>query len=107
VKSFCCDLQVDPHQSVECLTRAIDIYTDMGRFSMAAKHHQTIAELFENEGNDLVSLVLRREKVQINNSFIDFLVALDSTSNELSSTTNKQLTSSKEKRQQVRQTNAC
>jgi hypothetical protein len=27
----------------------------MGRFSMAAKHHQTIAEMFENEANDLVS----------------------------------------------------
>lgn len=36
--------------------KAIDIYTDMGRFTMAAKHHQSIAEMFENEANDLVRL---------------------------------------------------
>lgn len=35
--------------------KAIEIYTDMGRFTMAAKHHQTIAEMYENEANDLVS----------------------------------------------------
>jgi alpha-soluble NSF attachment protein len=40
---------------VACLLKAIDIYTDMGRFSIAAKHHQAIAEIFENEANDLVS----------------------------------------------------
>jgi hypothetical protein len=28
----------------------------MGRFTMAAKHHQSIAEMFENEANDLVSM---------------------------------------------------
>lgn len=27
----------------------------MGRFTMAAKHHQNIAEMFENEANDLVN----------------------------------------------------
>jgi len=27
----------------------------MGRFTMAAKHHQSIAEMYENEANDLVS----------------------------------------------------
>lgn len=48
-------LQVDPNEAVNCLLKAIDIYTDMGRFSMAAKHHQSIAEMFENEANDLVS----------------------------------------------------
>lgn len=47
--------QVDPNEAVNCLLKAIDIYTDMGRFSMAAKHHQSIAEMFENEANDLVS----------------------------------------------------
>lgn len=47
--------QVDPNEAVACLLKAIDIYTDMGRFSMAAKHHQTIAEMYENEANDLVS----------------------------------------------------
>jgi hypothetical protein len=38
--------------------KAIDIYTDMGRFTMAAKHHQSIAEMFENEANDLVSRLI-------------------------------------------------
>lgn len=47
--------QVDPNEAVACLLKAIDIYTDMGRFSMAAKHHQSIAEMYEGEANDLVS----------------------------------------------------
>ena len=46
--------QVDPNEAVSCLLKSIDIYTDMGRFTMAAKHHQSIAEMFENEANDLV-----------------------------------------------------
>ena len=29
--------------------QAIDIYTDMGRFTIAAKHHETIAGIFESE----------------------------------------------------------
>lgn len=48
--------KVDPNEAVTCLMKAIEIYTDMGRFTMAAKHHQTIAEMYENEANDLVSL---------------------------------------------------
>lgn len=47
--------KVDPNEAVGCLLKAIDIYTDMGRFTMAAKHHQSIAEMYENEANDLVS----------------------------------------------------
>ncbi len=31
----------------------MDIYTDMGRFTIAAKHHQTIAEIYENDVADL------------------------------------------------------
>lgn len=34
--------------------KAIEIYTEMGRFSIAAKHHQAIAEMYEGEANDLV-----------------------------------------------------
>lgn len=48
-----CYKKNDPNESVACLMKAIDIYTDMGRFTMAAKHHQTIAELYETEVNDL------------------------------------------------------
>lgn len=35
--------------------KSIDIYTDMGRFTMAAKHHQSIAEMYEGEPSTLVS----------------------------------------------------
>lgn len=48
-----CYKKNDPNESVACLLKAIEIYTDMGRFTMAAKHHQTIAELYEIEVNDL------------------------------------------------------
>lgn len=40
-------------EAVACLLKAIEIFTDMGRFTIAAKHHQTIAEIYEA---DLVSL---------------------------------------------------
>ena len=36
-------------ESVNSLLKAIEIYTDMGKFTMAAKHHQTIADTFETE----------------------------------------------------------
>lgn len=50
---------MDPNEAVSCLLKAIDIYTDMGRFTMAAKHHQSIAEMYENEANDLVSIIYK------------------------------------------------
>ncbi len=34
---------------MKALSKAIEIYTDMGRFTMAAKHHQSIAEMYETE----------------------------------------------------------
>lgn len=50
-----CYKKDNTQESVNCLLKAIEIYTDMGRFTMAAKHHQTIAELYEVDGNlDLV-----------------------------------------------------
>lgn len=51
-----CYKKTEPHEAVNCLKQAIAIYTDMGRFTMAAKHHQTIAEMYENEANDLVCM---------------------------------------------------
>jgi len=48
--------------AVNSLVRAIEIYTDMGKFSMAAKHHQTIAEIYENEANDLEKAVEHYEQ---------------------------------------------
>lgn len=50
-----CYKKTDPNEAVNCLLKAIEIYTDMGRFTMAAKHHQSIAEMYESEANDLVS----------------------------------------------------
>jgi alpha-soluble NSF attachment protein len=40
-------------EAANCLIKAVDIYTDMGRFTIAAKHHQTIAEIYESDLNDL------------------------------------------------------
>lgn len=52
-----CYKKTDVPESVNCLLKAIEIYQDMGRFTMAAKHHQTIAELYEGEASDLVSCI--------------------------------------------------
>uniref|UniRef100_A0A9J7ZK95 N-ethylmaleimide-sensitive factor attachment protein, beta b n=1 Tax=Cyprinus carpio carpio TaxID=630221 RepID=A0A9J7ZK95_CYPCA len=49
--------KADPQEAIKCLNAAIDIYTDMGRFTIAAKHHITIAEVYESELVDI-------EKVQ-------------------------------------------
>ena len=38
------------------LLQAIDIYTDMGRFTIAAKHHETIAGIFESEVDVCIQL---------------------------------------------------
>lgn len=49
-------------EGVNCLLKAIEIYTDMGRFTMAAKHHQTIAEMYETEAVDLERAVQHYEQ---------------------------------------------
>lgn len=49
-------------EAVNCLLKAIEIYTDMGRFSIAAKHHQTIAEIYESELADLDRAVQHYEQ---------------------------------------------
>lgn len=35
-------------EAINCLSKAIDVYTDMGRFTIAAKHHQTIGKILKN-----------------------------------------------------------
>lgn len=42
--------------------KAIEIYTDMGRFTMAARHHQSIAEIYEVEAIDLEKAVKHYEQ---------------------------------------------
>lgn len=49
-------------EAVNCLIKAIEIYTEMGRFTMAAKHHQTIAEMYETEAVDLDRAVQHYEQ---------------------------------------------
>ncbi|GIY58318.1 hypothetical protein CEXT_158801 [Caerostris extrusa] len=40
-------------EAIKCITKAIEYYTDMGRFTVAAKHHMTIAEIYETELADI------------------------------------------------------
>jgi len=48
-----CYRKTDPKGATTTLQKAIDIYTEMGRFTIAAKHHQTIAEMCESELADV------------------------------------------------------
>ncbi|CAH1955635.1 unnamed protein product [Acanthoscelides obtectus] len=57
-----CYKKADINEAVKCLLKAIDIYTDMGRFTMAAKHHQTIAEMYETEAVDYEKAVSHYEQ---------------------------------------------
>ncbi|XP_031835469.1 alpha-soluble NSF attachment protein [Nomia melanderi] len=50
------------NEAISCLLKAIEIYTDMGRFTMAAKHHQSIAEMYESEAVDLERAVHHYEQ---------------------------------------------
>lgn len=43
----------DANEAISCFLKAIEIYTDMGRFTIAAKHHVTIAEIYETEAVDI------------------------------------------------------
>jgi len=51
-KAGTCFRKVDTEKAVDCLQKAIELYTDMGRFNMAAKIHTTIAEIYETESPD-------------------------------------------------------
>lgn len=42
-----CYKKCDVSEAVNCLLKAIEIYTDLGRFVLAAKLHQNIAEMLE------------------------------------------------------------
>ncbi|XP_023617477.1 beta-soluble NSF attachment protein isoform X3 [Myotis lucifugus] len=54
--------KADPHEAINCLNAAIDIYTDMGRFTIAAKHHITIAEIYETELVDIEKAIAHYEQ---------------------------------------------
>eukprot|EP00794_Sanderia_malayensis_P019949 gene19949-21903_t len=53
VEAANCFKKSDFDEAVNCLQRAIEIFTDMGRFTMAAKHHNTIAEIYDSNIMDL------------------------------------------------------
>lgn len=57
-----CHKKVQPEEAVRILLEAVDIYTDMGRFNIAAKHHGSVAELYETELADLERAVQHYEK---------------------------------------------
>ncbi|XP_017786060.1 PREDICTED: alpha-soluble NSF attachment protein [Nicrophorus vespilloides] len=57
-----CYKKSDIEEAVNCLLRAIEIYTDMGRFTMAAKHHQSIAEMYESDCVNLERAVQHYEQ---------------------------------------------
>lgn len=42
-----CYKKTDPQEAVSCLMKAVEVYTDMGRFTIAAKHLISIAEIYE------------------------------------------------------------
>ncbi|XDV41306.1 hypothetical protein PO909_010194 [Leuciscus waleckii] len=54
--------KADPHEAIKCLNASIDIYTDMGRFTIAAKHHITIAEVYESELVDIEKAIAHYEQ---------------------------------------------
>lgn len=57
-----CYKKSDTAEAVNCLLKAIEIYLEMGRFTMAAKHHQSIAEMYESEAVDLERAVHHYEQ---------------------------------------------
>ncbi|XP_060779979.1 N-ethylmaleimide-sensitive factor attachment protein, alpha b [Neoarius graeffei] len=54
--------KADPQEAINCLIRAIEIYTDMGRFTIAAKHHVSIAEIYESELVDIDKAIAHYEQ---------------------------------------------
>uniref|UniRef100_A0A158P9N7 C2H2-type domain-containing protein n=1 Tax=Angiostrongylus cantonensis TaxID=6313 RepID=A0A158P9N7_ANGCA len=57
-----CYRKINPQLAVDCLLKTCEIYTDMGRFNMAAKNHVTIAELFEAECPDTEQCIQHYQK---------------------------------------------
>jgi len=48
VEAANCYRKSDHQEAINCLELAVEIFTDMGRFAIAAKHHVTIAEIYES-----------------------------------------------------------
>ncbi|XP_035473547.1 N-ethylmaleimide-sensitive factor attachment protein, beta b isoform X1 [Scophthalmus maximus] len=52
----------DPNEAIKCLNASIDIYTDMGRFTIAAKHHISVAEILESDLVDIEKAIAHYEQ---------------------------------------------
>lgn len=74
VEAAICYLKVDEERAIECYMRAVEIYQDMGRFSIAAKHLMTAAELYETKLKDI------DKALQLYNQAGDFYKGEESTS---------------------------
>lgn len=57
-----CYRKGDANEAIRCMQKAIEIYTDMGRFTIAAKHHITVAEIFESELVDIEKAIANYEQ---------------------------------------------
>lgn len=57
-----CFKKTDVEEAVRAFEMAINIYTDMGRFTMAAKHHITVAEIYEGNTADLEKAIFHYEQ---------------------------------------------
>ncbi|XP_046351331.1 alpha-soluble NSF attachment protein-like [Haliotis cracherodii] len=57
-----CYRKGDPNEAIKSLHQAVTIYTDMGRFTIAAKHHITIAEIYETELVDIEQAIANYEQ---------------------------------------------
>jgi len=57
-----CYKKCDADKAIAAFKRAIDIFTDMGRFSTAAKHHISIGDLYESENMNIEKAIVNYEK---------------------------------------------
>jgi len=57
-----CYKKTDPNEAINSILKAIEIYTDMGKFTMAAKHHQSIADIYETEVADMEKAIQHYEQ---------------------------------------------
>ncbi|XP_074648244.1 alpha-soluble NSF attachment protein-like [Tubulanus polymorphus] len=62
VEAATCYKKADPNEAIRVMMKAIEIYTDMGRFTVAAKHHMTVAEIYETELVDMEQAISNYEK---------------------------------------------
>ncbi|GJQ81932.1 hypothetical protein Trydic_g20399 [Trypoxylus dichotomus] len=57
-----CFKKINTVTAENCYLKAIEIYLDMGRFTVAAKYHQTIAEMYEIEPLDYDKIIQHLEQ---------------------------------------------